>query len=80
MMRASEARDVMAAMMTKFDRGEDEVVPRGYEVAGVDWRRPGKGSRGWRRGDVDDLENFKNVLYIAAGDGTAKWRVGSVDE
>lgn len=80
MMRASEARDVMAAMMTRFNRGEDDPTPRGYYVAGVDWKRPGKASRGWKHGDADDLENFKNVLYIAAGDNTARWRVGSVDE
>lgn len=39
------------------------MVPPGYLLASIDWRRPRKGTH-WKSGGVDDLDAFSAPMYV----------------
>lgn len=73
----TQAQRVMNELRDNIGAGRIDPVPRGYVVAGVDWRRPYH-AFDFTEGTPDDFEVFQNVLYIAAG--TSPWRLGGVDQ
>lgn len=73
----TQAQRVMNELRDNINIGRANPVPRGYVVAGVDWRRPYH-AFDFTEGEPEDLEVFQNVLYIAAG--TSPWRLGGVDQ
>jgi hypothetical protein len=73
----TQAQRVMNDLRLNIGAGVANPVPRGYMVAGVDWRRPYQ-AFDFTEGTPDDFETFQNVLYIAAD--TMPWRLGGVDQ
>jgi len=82
-MKRTEAERVLVLFREALDR-YNPMMPPGYVMAAIDWRRPSWGT-GWRRSlhsVASHLHNFMNPLYAKA-DEPAVWhaapfRVGSV--
>ena len=74
----AEATRAMSALRQNVSLGRSDPAPPGYEIAGIAWQNPDRSSRGWRRGEWDDLGGLLNVLYVAS-DAPDTWRLGSVD-
>lgn len=55
----ADAERVFAAIV---DTG---AVPRGFELAAVDWKNPEKGTPRWVSGSVRDLDSFGAILAMA---------------
>lgn len=72
-----QAQRVMNELRDNINIGRGNPVPRGYMVAGVDWRRPYH-AFDFTEGTPAEMEVFENVLFIAAG--TSPWRLGGVDQ
>lgn len=75
-----EAKRAMQTFRAQVSAGL-MTAPRGYRIAGIDWRRPSKRQTGWtKHGSFPrDLGGLENVLYIAA-DHPSLWRLGGVDD
>lgn len=73
-----EATRAMAALRVNIGLGKDDPAPMGYEIAGINWRSPGRASRGWRHGDWSSRGGLADVLYIAS-EIPDLWRVGGVE-
>lgn len=65
-----DAVDVFAVVR---DRG---IVPRGYQLAVMDWKNPKKATRRWVSGDIRDLDAFGAILQVVQH--TGRLRVGVV--
>ena len=71
-----QAQRTMEELRENIRLGRDQPVPRGYMVAGVDWKRPYH-AFDFTEGSPLEFEVFRDVLYIAAD--TSPWRLGGVD-
>lgn len=47
------------ALESLIDNG---IVPRGWKMAAIEWKHPGKGSPGWVSGGSSDLDRFLPIL------------------
>lgn len=76
--RALTRADAEAAFAAIVETG---AVPKGYELAVMDWMNPKKATARWHRGSIqDDLEAFAAVLAMATqgARGAAGLRLGVV--
>ena len=72
----AEAQRVLAQFQQNLAMFSDNPVPRGYEMAAIDWRRPAKASSGWSGGDEDyhALAQFAAPMYTRKDDASA-WSI-----
>ena len=71
-----EAQAVLAQFQANLARELPNPVPRGYDMAAIDWRRPAKASTGWSGGDQDynALSQFHAPMYTRKDDPSA-WSI-----
>lgn len=71
-----EAQTVLAQFQANLARDLPNPVPRGYDMAAIDWRRPAKASAGWSGGDDDynALAQFHAPMYTRKDDASA-WSI-----
>lgn len=77
-----EAVTALRAFVANVAKGETNPVPRGYELAGIDWRRPGRRGSGASGGfsgggepDYAALTHFFSPMYTRKDDESA-WTIG----
>lgn len=72
----AEAQRVLAQFQQNLAAFSENPVPRGYEMAAIDWRRPAKASSGWSGGDEDyhALAQFAAPMYTRKDDASA-WSI-----
>ena len=76
---ADEARRAMSMFRERVAAGHMSA-PRGFRIAGIDWRNPAKSTDWTGSGSFpSSLGGLENVLYIAA-DHPSLWRLGGVDD
>lgn len=78
-MALDEAKHALFQFRTALMETGRAAVPRGYQLAGINWKRPR--DAGWRgAGGASDLENFSDPLNAFA-DAASAWRLrlGAVD-
>lgn len=56
--------EVIAALQYILDNGE---TPDGWQFAAIDWQRPRGASRGWRAGEIEDIERMRPLIETMMG-------------
>lgn len=75
-MGQTEAAAALRAFRANLAEGETRPIPRGYQMAAINWRRPQHGG-GWRSSQhpLNDLENFNSPMY-ADHNNEGAWSIG----
>lgn len=72
----NEAQRVLQQFQQNLATDAPNPVPRGYEMAAIDWRRPARASSGWSGGEEDyhALAQFAAPMYTRKDDASA-WSI-----